>query len=244
MKDPSDIVAADLHAGALSTGTELGPGRRHTTNMMPIRGFRTARPWCRSSTFGRNELGPRSFSPRWQEKSTPPPMNFAQTALASNVPRRRRLIQGKKPFGENCQRRSGESYWMTFLERFVGTVWSMARAFDIGGPATALRLYLILICCAARGETVTYEELAQRAHQQDKGLLAPPLDLVAGWCQANGLPALTLLIVETATGKPAPGVDATREGNVAAEQDKVREYDSFAIFPPSVAELTPAQKIP
>jgi hypothetical protein len=113
----------------------------------------------------------------------------------------------------------------------------MARPFDIGGPATALRLYLILICCAARGETVTYEDLAQRAHQQDKGLLTPPLDLVAGWCKANGLPALTLLVVETVTGKPAPGVDS--KGDVVAEQDRVREFDWFAIFPPSVAELTP-----
>ena len=117
----------------------------------------------------------------------------------------------------------------------------MARLFDIGGPATALRLYLILICCAARGETVTYEELAQRAHQQDKGLLTPPLDIVAGWCKANGLPALTLLVVETATAEPAPGVDAACKGNVANEQDAVREYDWFSIFPPSVAELTPAQ---
>jgi|SRR5580658_10198583 hypothetical protein len=117
----------------------------------------------------------------------------------------------------------------------------MARPFDIGGPATALRLYLILICCSARRETVTYEELAQRAHQQDKGLLTPPLDLVAGWCQANGLPALTLLVVETETGEPALGVDAARKGNVAADQDKVREYDWFAIFPPRVAELTPAK---
>jgi hypothetical protein len=117
----------------------------------------------------------------------------------------------------------------------------MARPFDIGGPATALRLYLILICCAARGETVTYEDLAERAHQQDKGLLTPPLDLVSGWCQANGLPALTLLVVETATGKPAPGVEPARKGDFAAEQDRVREYDWFAIFPPSVAELTPAQ---
>jgi hypothetical protein len=80
----------------------------------------------------------------------------------------------------------------------------MATPFDIGGPATALRLYLILICCAARGETVTYEELAQRAHQQDKGLLTAPLDIVAGWCQANGLPSLTLLLVETVAGEPAP----------------------------------------
>jgi hypothetical protein len=101
----------------------------------------------------------------------------------------------------------------------------MARPFDIGGPATALRLYLILICCAAHGETMTYEELAQRAYQPDKGLLKPPLDLVAGWCHASGLPALTLLVVETATGKPPPGVEAAREGNVAAEQDRVREYD-------------------
>jgi hypothetical protein len=116
----------------------------------------------------------------------------------------------------------------------------MARPFDIGGPATALRLYLILICCAARGETVTYEDLAQRAQQQDKGLLTPPLDLVAGWCQANGLPALTLLVVETATGRPPPGVQTAYKGNAAAEQDRVREYDWFAIFPPSVAELTPA----
>ena len=117
----------------------------------------------------------------------------------------------------------------------------MARPFDIGGPATALRLYLILICCAARGETVTYEELAQRAHQQDKGLLTSPLDLVAEWCKAAGLPPLTLLVVETVTETPAPGVGAARKGNVAVEQDKVREYDWFAIFPPSVAELTPAQ---
>jgi hypothetical protein len=117
----------------------------------------------------------------------------------------------------------------------------MARLFDIGGPATALRLYLILICCAARGETVTYEELGQRAQQPGQGLLGPPLDLIAGWCQANGLPALTLLVVETVPGKPSPGVDAARKGDVKSEQDKVREYDWFAIFPPSVAELTPAQ---
>jgi hypothetical protein len=117
----------------------------------------------------------------------------------------------------------------------------MARPFDIGGPETALRLYLILICCAARGETVTYDELAERAHQQGKGLLTPPLDVVAAWCRANGLPALTSLVVESVTGKSAPDFDAVPREKVPAEQDRVREYDWFAIFPPSVAELTPAQ---
>ena len=49
-----------------------------------------------------------------------------------------------------------------------------------------------------------------------------------------------LLVVQTATRKPSLGLEAAYKGNVAAE-DKVREYDWFAIFPPSVAELTPAQ---
>jgi hypothetical protein len=40
MKGPCDIVAADLHAAALPTGTELGPGRRQH-DYEPIRGFRT-----------------------------------------------------------------------------------------------------------------------------------------------------------------------------------------------------------
>jgi hypothetical protein len=62
----------------------------------------------------------------------------------------------------------------------------MARTFDIGGPSTALRLYLILICCAARGKTVTYDELAQRAHQDNKHLLASSVDVVAAWCRAMG----------------------------------------------------------
>jgi hypothetical protein len=168
-----------------------------------------------------------------------PPMNFVQTARAPNVPRRRRLIQGKKNVWTDQAKAIDIENDFSWAIRPGGLI--MARPFDIGGPETALRLYLILICCAARGETVTYEELAQRAHQQDRGLLTPPLDLVAGWCRANGLPAPTLLVVEAVTAKPAPGVDAARKGNVAAEQDKVREYDWFAIFPPSVAELTPAQ---
>jgi hypothetical protein len=47
------------------------------------------------------------------------------------------------------------------------------------------------------------------------------------------------MVVKTVTEKPVPS--AARKGNVAAEQDRVREYDWFAIFPPSVAELTPAR---
>jgi hypothetical protein len=94
------------------------------------------------------------------------------------------------------------------------------------------RVYLILICCAARGETGTYEELAQRAHQQNKALLTPPLDLIAG--RANALPALTLLVVGRVTGEPAPSFEAAGKKNASAEQDKVRDYDGSRSFPPAL----------
>jgi hypothetical protein len=114
----------------------------------------------------------------------------------------------------------------------------MATTFDASEPSTALRLYLILACCAARGETVTYDDLAQRACSVGKQLLNSPLDAVAAWCQENELPALTSLVVESMTGSPAPGFKAVPKERVMAEQDKVRAYDWYSIFPPTIEELT------
>jgi hypothetical protein len=45
--------------------------------------------------------------------------------------------------------------------------------------------------------------------------------------------------VESTTG--TPGFDAESNEKVLVEQVRVREYDWYSIYPPSVAELTPAQ---
>jgi hypothetical protein len=108
----------------------------------------------------------------------------------------------------------------------------MAQAFDASEPATAL-----LACCAARGEIVTYEEL-ERAHLVGKQLLAGPLDAITAWCRENSLPALTSLVVETATGEPPPGFKAVPRERITSEQDNVRAYDWYGIHPPRVEELT------
>jgi hypothetical protein len=55
--------------------------------------------------------------------------------------------------------------------------------------------------------------------------------------QDNGLPALTSLVVQEATGLPAPGFTAVSRSEIPDEQKRVWDYDWFAILPPTVEEL-------
>ena len=111
----------------------------------------------------------------------------------------------------------------------------MVREFETSEPETALRAYLYLIGCAAYekdnkkiGRTVTRSHLAQELGLQHVDLLIP-LDLLTEWCKVNDLPVLPSLVVEP-TGTPLH-----RFGN-AAEQ-RVWDYEWFAIFPPTIEEL-------
>src|SRR5271157_4791298 len=81
----------------------------------------------------------------------------------------------------------------------------MANPFPSTEPAWGLRAYLILIGCAADHQTVTYDALARRVKRGGPNLLAKPLGLITRWCQNHSLPALASLVVEQATGLPAPG---------------------------------------
>ena len=84
----------------------------------------------------------------------------------------------------------------------------MARRFPRTQPAWGLRAYLVLMGCAADRQTVTYEDLARRINRGGPNLLARPLDLITRWCQRHSVPAIASLVVEQATGLPAPGFAA------------------------------------
>jgi hypothetical protein len=45
------------------------------------------------------------------------------------------------------------------------------------------------------------------------------------------------LVVEQATGLPAPGFDAVSRDEVPREQERVWAFDWYAIFPPTLEEL-------
>ena len=87
----------------------------------------------------------------------------------------------------------------------------MANPFPRTEPAWGLRAYLVLVGCAADRQTVTYDDLARRINRGGPNLLARPLDLITRWCQQHSVPAIASLVVEQATGLPAPGFTAVVE---------------------------------
>jgi hypothetical protein len=96
----------------------------------------------------------------------------------------------------------------------------MANPFPSTEPAWGLRAYLILIGCAADRQTVTYDALAGRIKRGGPSLLAKPLALITRWCQHHSLPALASLVVEQATGLPAPGFAAVSRNEIPREQER------------------------
>jgi hypothetical protein len=113
----------------------------------------------------------------------------------------------------------------------------MATPFPTVEPAWGLRAYLVLIGCAADRQTVTYDALARRIKRGGPNLLANPLALITRWCQQHSLPALACLVVDGTTGLPAPGFAAIGRHEIHREQERVWEFDWYAILPPTIEEL-------
>jgi hypothetical protein len=113
----------------------------------------------------------------------------------------------------------------------------MATPFPTTEPAWGLRAYLVLIGCAADRQTVTYDALARRIKRSGANLLTRPLVLITRWCQQHCLPALASLVVEQTTGLPAPDFAAISRGEIPREQERVWEFDWYAILPPTIEEL-------
>jgi hypothetical protein len=113
----------------------------------------------------------------------------------------------------------------------------MAKPFPTTEPAWALRSYLVLIGCAADRQTVTYDDLARRVKRGCPNLLPEPLALITRWCERHSLPALASLVVERATRLPAPGFTAVGRDEIPREQERVWDFDWYAILPPATEEL-------
>src|ERR1700730_11727065 len=113
----------------------------------------------------------------------------------------------------------------------------MATPFPTIEAAWGLRAYPVLIGCARDRQTVTYDDVAHRIKRVGPNLLAKPLALITRWCQRHSLPALASLVVEQATGLPAPGFAAVSRDEIPREQERVWAFDWYAIFPPTIEEL-------
>lgn len=102
-------------------------------------------------------------------------------------------------------------------------------------PMRALQIFTILVGCAHRRETLTYKLLANRLGYKGAGVLDKQLGLIMYWCDGNGLPPLTVLVVNSENGLPGGGLIASSDFH--ADRETVFNTNWYDIVPPTLDEL-------
>lgn len=106
----------------------------------------------------------------------------------------------------------------------------------------ALQAYQVLVGLAWNRQTITYGDLSKEQMEEygGGGILNRVLGCIMGWCYENGLPPLTVLVVNDQTGVPGGGLTTVPNQDWPASQQDVFGFNWFSIFPPSLGELKEA----
>jgi hypothetical protein len=105
------------------------------------------------------------------------------------------------------------------------------------GPKRGLQIYLLLIAAAAERRTITYKGLADAMGIKGTGVLGPLLDYPWLWCEQQGLPPLTTIVVGGRSGEPGHEFE-----KVDRARERVYSYDWFGLVPPTWQELQEAKQ--
>jgi putative restriction endonuclease len=113
----------------------------------------------------------------------------------------------------------------------------MPKTFDNITKSTerALQAWLILIGKAYNHQTMTYIELANLMGYNDARPIRNFLIPIMKYCDQNGLPPLTVLVVGKGSGTPGTGL--TTVDNPDLDRQKVFNYDWYNLYPPTPEEF-------
>ena len=117
----------------------------------------------------------------------------------------------------------------------------MASRFaeDSRVPTRALQAYLVLIGAAWNHQILTYGGLSQSQMKYgDGGIISPVLGCIMGWCYEQGLPPLTVLVVNAENGEPGGGLTTVADFPSAVQS--VFRQNRFDLVPPTISELEEA----
>ena len=102
----------------------------------------------------------------------------------------------------------------------------------------ALQIWSLLVCAARERRTYRYGGIADVLGIGGAGVIGQMLGPIMYYCQDNGLPPLTVLVVNKDTGLPGEGLTTLEEVN--KDREKVFDHDWFSFPPPQVEELEDA----
>jgi len=101
----------------------------------------------------------------------------------------------------------------------------------------AVQAWQILVGKAMNRQTMTYELLSQLMYRKDAaGVLASILGHIAFYCEDNGLPPLTSIVVGKGGGKPGVGIPVDR-ANIDELRERVYTCDWYDVYQPTCSEL-------
>lgn len=98
----------------------------------------------------------------------------------------------------------------------------------------AIQIYQILIGAACNRQILTYEILGKMIGVPARGL-AHHLGHVMHYCHRAGLPPLTVLVVQTDSGKPGEGF--TTFEDLHRDRERVFAHDWYRMKPLTAADL-------
>ena len=104
--------------------------------------------------------------------------------------------------------------------------------------ARAQQIWNILIGCAHNQQILTYGQLADILGFKGAGVFAESLGLIMDYCDREGLPPLTSLVVRKVEGDPGSGLTTTSKYTSNDEaRMKVFQFEWYKLIPPSIADL-------
>lgn len=104
-------------------------------------------------------------------------------------------------------------------------------------PDRAVQAWLILVGAAMNRQTLTYEGLSLLMYRRKaQGVLDKVLGHVAFYCNDNGHPALTSIVVGKKRGTPGADIPMDLERR-DTERERVYAEDWYDIRPPNAEEL-------
>ena len=114
----------------------------------------------------------------------------------------------------------------------------MARLFhEQPVNVRAQQVWIILVGAARNRQTITYQNLAIRMgfNNKSRHILRQFLDPVSQYCQREGLPPLTSLVVSQESGQPGDGLlpFIPKGSTFEAERERVYQHDWYRYIPPS-----------
>jgi len=103
----------------------------------------------------------------------------------------------------------------------------------------AQQVWQVLVSAAYNRQVLTYGILAKLIGM-GPGTLARPLGCVMNYCEKNGLPPLTVLVVRKRTGTPGSGLETVKPRHTDEQRERVFRHNWFARLPPSAKHLQAA----